>query len=92
MDLIEKYLGESENEPKIDKKWMKKHYKGELYDKKTGDYIGNIYWEGKDNLAYVLSVEYGKVKKIIGKYNPTKFKQAGKLKVSQAQSVQKWEF
>ncbi len=71
------------------KKWRHKNFKGELYDK-SGKWIGNIFWEKGESDAYVIDIEYGIVKKLVGKYDPTKFKQTGKLDVSAGKSVDKW--
>lgn len=74
------------NVNQITKTQLKNGYRGELYNGK--DFVGGVYMiEGQ---GYVLDVEYGQVKRIIGVHAPKDFHHIGGMQLSAGRSEVRW--
>lgn len=66
---------------------LRRGFQGELYS--GPEYVGSVYLiNGK---GYVLDVECGQVKRVIGVHDPKSFRRIGRSEISESRYVQNWE-
>lgn len=71
----------------ITKAQLIKGFRGELYNGQN--FVGGVYLI--NGQGYVLNVEDGQVKSVIGVHAPSAFRKAGAINLSASRSVTKWE-
>lgn len=66
---------------------LRNGFKGLLFNGR--DYVGGVYLIR--GIGYVLEVDDGQVRRVIGSHKPSEFRRAGGAQMSASRSVQHWE-